>query len=124
MNVALAIDVGSSSLRAALVDTHGDLVPDTLTQVDVELTIAAGGLAQINTSDVCEELEQALDRTPAAGGAAEDATIVVVAMTTFWHSLVVLDGSGEPRPPVLTWADTRSEAEAAELRERLDAEAV
>jgi gluconokinase len=51
---------------------------------------------------------------------APDAPVRAVAISTFWHSVLGVDGSGEPTTPVLTWADRRAAGAAAELRERLD----
>lgn len=118
---ALAIDAGSSSVRAALYDHQGVLVPGSLSQIDVELTVSAGGVVEIDATMLRQAVERVIDITlqrPEASG------ISSVGMTTFWHSLVVLDRRGEPLTPVLTWADTRSEPEALMLRDRLDGHAV
>ena len=124
MQCALAIDVGSSSLRSALVDTNGDALPGSQAHVSIEFTVEEGGLAQLDPVWLRHAVENAIDRTLAAPGAAATAEIVVVGKSTFWHSLVALDSRGVPSTPVLTWADTRAEAEALELRELLDADAV
>lgn len=118
---ALAIDVGSSSVRAALYDRDGTLVPGSLAQIDTELTIVPGGVAEIEATELRQAAERVIDKAlehPAA------ASITCVGMTTFWHSLVVVGHDGEPLTPVLTWADTRSEPEALMLRELLDGHAV
>ncbi len=118
---ALAIDVGSSSVRAALYDRRGLLVPGSMSQLEVELTVIAGGVVESDPAMLREAVERAIDTTlqhPEAG------QVGVVGMTTFWHSLIVLDRQGAPLTPVLTWADTRSEPEALTLRDRLDGHAV
>jgi len=118
---ALAIDAGSSSVRSALYDEAGTLVVDSLAQIDVDLTVDAGGVVEIDAGMLRRAIEQAIDTTLQHANAGE---IGVVGMTTFWHSLVVLDGGGEPLTPVLTWADTRSEPESLVLRDRLDGDAI
>lgn len=123
MAYALAIDIGSSSLRAALIDAEGAVVPGTLAQYDVQLSGGDGGVAQIEAMSLRERVERAIDATLASSAAA-GREIVVVGMTTFWHSLVALSPDGVPSTPALSWADTRSEADALALRRRLDAEAV
>jgi len=120
---ALALDAGSSSVRAALYDEQGTPVPDTLCQVDTDLTMRHGGVAVIDAEAMRLALEQAIDGT-LSSGAAQGLEIAVVGMTTFWHSLVALDGQGRPLTPVLSWADTRSEPDANVLRERLDDDAI
>ncbi len=114
---ALAIDVGSSSVRAALYDQRGTLVPESLSQIDVDLTVGAGGVVEIDAGVLRVAVEHAIDTTLQHP---EAASIQTVGMTTFWHSLVVLDTQGTPLTPVLTWADTRSEPESLALRDRLD----
>jgi gluconokinase len=43
-----------------------------------------------------------------------------VAMSTFWHSILGLDGSGRPTTPILTWADRRAAESVPELLARID----
>jgi gluconokinase len=121
--LALALDAGSSSVRAALYDRDGALVPSSLAQVDIDLTVAPGGVVEIGAAEMRVAIEQVIDATLSHPRAAPGA-IAVVGMTTFWHSLVVLDGADQPLTPVLTWADTRSEPEADWLRATLDGAAV
>jgi gluconokinase len=123
MSHVLAIDIGSSSVRTALFDTRGSLLPDTLVQFDHDLTVVPGGIAQVDADRVRITVERAIDQTLQSRDA-RHLTIAVVGITTFWHSLVALDAQGKPLTPVFTWADTRSAAEADDLRQRLDANAV
>jgi gluconokinase len=61
-------------------------------------------------------LDQVSDR---AGSFAED--VVAGGISCFFHSIAGLDGAGRPVTPVLSWADSTSAAEAAGLREQIDA---
>ncbi|MBA2278370.1 MAG: carbohydrate kinase, partial [Chloroflexia bacterium] len=47
-----------------------------------------------------------------------------VALTSFWHSLLGLDGDGEPATPVFLWADKRSGPDVGALKEELDEHAI
>jgi gluconokinase len=123
MSHVLAIDIGSSSVRTALFDATGTLAADTLIQFDIDLTVGSGGIAQIDADRVRLSVERAIDQT-LQSPSAQRTTISAVGITTFWHSLVALDADGLPLTPILTWADTRSAAEADELRQQLDAYAV
>ncbi|MDQ3223389.1 MAG: FGGY family carbohydrate kinase, partial [Gemmatimonadota bacterium] len=96
---ALAIDAGSSSVRAALYDRQGTLVQGSLAQIDVELTVGAGGVVEIDAALLRRAVERAIDATLLHPAAAD---IDAVGVTTFWHSLVVLDRSSEPLTPVLS----------------------
>ena len=119
----LALDIGSSSARALLYDASGHAVSAVKAQRaytfttadDGEVSIDADMLVTVVTSIIDEALRQ-------AGPLAQQ--IAAVATDTFWHSLIVLDGSGHPLTPVLTWADTRADAAARELARELDATAI
>jgi len=50
--------------------------------------------------------------------------IVAAGVSCFFHSVSGLDRSGRPITPVLSWADTTSAADAASLREEVDAREV
>ena len=56
--------------------------------------------------------------------AADGREVTAVATSTFWHCLLGLDDRGRPITPVYSWADARSAPHAAELRERLDEQAI
>ena len=58
---ALAIDAGSSSVRAALYDREGSLVPGSLTQIDIELTVLGGGGVVAGPALARRAIEQAID---------------------------------------------------------------
>ncbi|HCG30179.1 MAG TPA: carbohydrate kinase [Chloroflexi bacterium] len=118
----LAVDIGSSSVRAALVDRDGVIAPGSLSQLAVELAVEPGGRSTITLERIRALTEQAIDRTLASPPARDG--IAAVGVSAFWHSLLVLDAAGRPLTDVLTWADTRSAADAADLATRLDAESV
>jgi gluconokinase len=102
----LALDVGSSSVRAQCFDERAEPL-DELKQEKY------GG------RDPDEILE--LVRTVIAG---RDEDADAVGTSCFGHSLLALDESGRPLTEILGWRDTRS-ADAAEwLRRRLDSAAV
>jgi gluconokinase len=101
MTHILALDIGSSSVRAQGFDERGDPV-DELRQ------------ERYDGSDPDEMV--ALVRAVLAG---RDEGVGAVGASCFGHSLIALDEHGSPLTPVLGWRDTRS-AEAAEwLRRRV-----
>jgi gluconokinase len=117
----LSVDVGSSSVRAALYDAAGDYIDGTETGLDYEFEHDAEGAAVANAEELFDLVVRSIDGTLSARG---DATVTAVAMSTFWHSLVGLDHSGKPTTPVITWADRRAADAAQRLRERLDEAAI
>ncbi|MGH3086142.1 MAG: gluconokinase [Rubrobacteraceae bacterium] len=116
MNI-LAIDIGSSSVRASFYDASGSPVPDTETQLGHGLAYTPEGGATIDPEELLELTARAIDRTLQKAGGLE---VIGVAMSTFWHSLLGLDESGDPTTPVFAWADRRAAEAARWLRESLD----
>jgi gluconokinase len=102
----LAVDVGSSSVRAQVFDERGEPA-DALRQA------AYGG-------DDPDEIV-ALVRDVVGG---RDATVDAVGASCFGHSLLALDAAGRPLTPVLGWRDNRAAGAAEELRRRVDPVAV
>jgi gluconokinase len=80
----LALDVGTSSVRAAVEGRE---------EVQTPYAIGAG---EVGADELAETCLEAMAR-------AGDAD--VVAISCFWHSLVALDDGGRPLTPVLTWSD-------------------
>ncbi|MGI9050008.1 MAG: gluconokinase [Rubrobacteraceae bacterium] len=119
----LSVDVGSSSVRAALHDGVGDHVPGTETKLDYELEYTADGGAVKDVEELLELVIRAVDRTLSQAGE-DTGRIRGVAFSTFWHAVLGLDRNGKPSTPVLTWADRRAAGTARELRESMDEQAV
>jgi gluconokinase len=119
----LAIDVGTSSVRAMLVDARGEAVPGTLTQYRYQLSTSAEGEATIDGDRLVELVARTIDGVLEAAGVIAQ-TIAAVATDTFWHSLIAVDAQGQPLLPLITWEDTRAHAAAAELRALLDERAI
>jgi gluconokinase len=113
----LSIDVGSSSVRAELYDGAGDNVEGTEVKLDYEFEYTADGGATQDADELFDLVVQAVDGALSAAG---DAEISGVAMSTFWHSVLGLDGAGRPTTPILTWADRRAADSVPELLEQVD----
>jgi gluconokinase len=104
----LAVDVGTSSLRAELYDEEARPVREVARlRYDPGPELDADRLVRAATS--------AID---AAG------TIDAVAYSCLWHSLVALDESGRPVTAVSTWLDRRATEDAVALARELDGAAV
>src|SRR5262245_51816398 len=118
----LALDVGSSSARAACFGADGEPVPGALGQVRYEMITSPDGAAELDSETVLAAVTQAIDACLA--GTTDATDIAAVSASVFWHSLLALDASGTPLTGVLTWADTRSAPDALALRRELDEPAV
>src|SRR5436190_11502451 len=119
----LALDVGTSSVRALLFDSSGTVVPNVLAQHTYALTISNEGEVSVNADMLVDLIAQCIDEVLTAAGPLT-AHIKAVATDTFWHSLLGVDASGLPLIPLLTWEDTRPGSAAAELRAQLDEDAI
>ncbi len=114
----LALDVGTSSVRAFVYDSQGDMIDGWGGRRTYAVTTTADGGVQIDAdrllSLLCECIDDALH---AAGDGAN--RITAVACDTFWHSLMGVGARGQALTPVYTWADTRSAQAAESLIARL-----
>ena len=121
--LVVALDIGSSSVRAALHDRRGRPLRGCSAQVPYAWDLAADGSVRLSPRTLLDLVGQVLDETATiAGSLGQD--VVVGGISCFFHSIVGLDEAGRPITPVLSWADTTSAAEASALRGRVDPERV
>jgi gluconokinase len=115
----LALDIGSSSVRAALYDENGSMVPRTMSKIERLLKTTQDGGSEI---DADEALKQAIAGVDDVLAKAEKVKgeITHAATSSFWHSLVGVDARGKPTTKVFGWADTRSREAVAILRKKLN----
>ncbi len=118
----LTLDVGTSSLRAMLFDETAAEVTGAETQIQHSVYVTPDGGAELDPAMLFENACRAIDATLAHLPAG--ATIAAVATSTLWHSVLGVDAGGTLVTPLYTWADTRAAGAAAELRRRLDQDAV
>jgi gluconokinase len=111
----LALDVGSSSVRACAYDERGREVGDAARR-SYEPRKGRDGAVELDA----DELVDACQAVLAEAGEGHDA----LGISCFMHSLLLLDASDRPLIPVLLWQDRRAAGQAEELAARLDAAAV
>jgi gluconokinase len=115
--VVIAVDVGSSSARAALFDARGEPLPGRFHQVPYELRVTPDGGVEHDPAVLRDAVATCLDAVHASP---ESAAVAGVGVTTFWHGLLGFDAHGRPATPISMWADTRSAGDADLLRGALD----
>jgi gluconokinase len=103
----LALDFGTSSARALVLDAEANPVPDALARHRVRLSVDDRGAAELSPRTYLDGVIQCLDELRDAGHL--DGVTDVVASTQ-WHSLLAVDDALEPISSLLTWADTRAAA--------------
>jgi gluconokinase len=110
----LSIDVGTSGVRAALFDDRGHEVPSAWVR-----RRRHPDFTELDPDSLVDEVIQAIDEllTYSFHSAAQ---IELIAISTFWHSLIGLDRVGRPTTQLYTWADTRAAQFAYDLRSQFD----
>lgn len=116
----LALDVGTSSVRAIGYDATGLPLPGADARAACEPITTPDGGAELDPEALVAAVVSTIDRCLAAAPEPPAA----VGASVFWHSLLALDAERRPLTRVITWADTRSAPAANGLRERLDANAI
>ncbi|HET9848664.1 MAG TPA: gluconokinase, partial [Candidatus Dormibacteraeota bacterium] len=111
----LALDLGTSSVRAVVYDTRGRMVEQTLCDLPYKVQTKEPGEVSSDPPALLKLIEQSIDQALKAARK-QKVTIVAAAASCYWHSLMGIDGQGKPTTELLTWADTRSAAEAEHLR--------
>lgn len=117
--LVLAVDVGSSSVRAGLFSTDGRSVKGTESRRSHGFVFSEGGRAESNADSLAAHVEACIDETLTALRS-NDSTVAAVSFSTFLHGMIGADRQGRALTPVLTWADTRSSDQAARLAVMMD----
>jgi gluconokinase len=112
----LALDVGSSSVRAWVYDETA--TPVAGAGAKRRYRLEPGGV--LDPDRLLRDALAVLHEVGREHAGSED----LVAASCFWHSLLAIDRSGRPLTPLLTWRDVRSAAYAEELAGQVDWTAV
>ena len=116
--MVIALDVGTSSARAAAYDDTGQRLPERFHSEAYEPTTTRDGGVEHDPARLLEAAATCVDAVMAGC----DEPVRAVGVATFWHGLCGFDGAHRPVTPIYMWADTRSTVEARRLRARVDAE--
>jgi gluconokinase len=114
--VVLAIDIGTSSVRSALLDGKGWVKRQSRASEKYRVRHSAERGAELDPRVLLRAARKCLSQTRRL----TKRPITAVAGSGFWHSLLGLDHDGQPLTPIFTWADARCAEDAARLREKLD----
>ena len=114
----LALDLGTSSVRALLFSGDGEPVPGLLARRATHLEIDDEGRAELDPDGMVAALGDCIDELVSRGGGLRGVTDV--AMSCAWHSVIAVDAARQPLTGALTWADTRAAGLVGELRGRTD----
>jgi len=119
----LALDIGTSSVRALLYDAGGNACADLRAQMQYRLTTSRAGEASVDADALVALVARTIDEVLSL--ATEHCReIGAVATSTFWHSLLPLDARGRPLLPLMTWEDRRPQQACLALRQQFDEAAI
>lgn len=104
--LALAIDIGSSSVRVLAYDAKGHAIPALSVQRRYEAATTSDGGAEFDAAQLLEYVLSCIDEACALLTA--DQSIIAVGTDTFATNLIGLDAESQPLTPVYMWNDTRS----------------
>lgn len=117
----IALDIGTSSVRAAFYDARGQSVTGTEARIVRKVFVAVEGEdGEASADALVEEAAQVLSQTIALASPGLRAQCRAVAVSCFWHTLVGINSEGRALTPVFGWADTRAAKEAEWLRANFD----
>lgn len=116
-DLVLAVDIGTSRVRAALFDEAAQQLEGSAVSVPTELVASGGGGAILNPGALLDSVNEVIALAARGVGPAR---IRAVGGSCMWHSILGVDASGQPTTPILTWADTRSVGDARMLRAEID----
>jgi gluconokinase len=116
----LALDIGTSSVRAAFYDGLAREIRGTGARIRRSFCTTADGGAEDDAEESVSVVARVIDAALARAPKPITADTKGVAVSCFWHSLVGVGEDGRALTPVLGWADTRASAAAGELRRLLD----
>lgn len=119
----LALDIGTSSVRAALYNHAGNVLPRTMVKNERTLTATDEGGAEIDADEAFEQVVAAIDDVLHKAERVKG-DIGYVASCSFWHSLVGIAANGRPTTKAYGWADTQSRDHVETLRKKFDETAV
>jgi gluconokinase len=116
--VVLALDIGTSGVRAGLFDGRGNEIEGSRVSLANEFSELAAGV-DVNANALIEFAIRAID-VAVARAESLVSRIDYVAPACFWHSLVGIDETGRAVTPMLGWADTRAMDAVKTLRAKFD----
>ena len=110
MTKVLAIDIGTSSVRTAVLDQRGRRWRDSTARRAVTLETDVTGRAEIAPNKLLGALRTCLNETHRWLDE-HDQMVAAVGVACFWHSALGVDAANRPVTPIITWADSRAAGE-------------
>jgi gluconokinase len=113
----LALDLGTSSVRAVVYDTAGAMIGSSLCDLPYKVRTREAGEVSSDAQALVRLIGKAIDGALLASRK-HQVSLLAVATSCYWHSLLGIDAHGRPSTELLTWADTRSAAQTRQFRDK------
>ncbi len=118
----LAVDIGSSAVKAGIYDARANALPQTLVSIPHRQRTALDGTHEEDAPDILKATESAIDLALEAGAdLAEE--IVAVGFDAMASTILGIDDRMQPVTPAYTYADTRTASDVEALRLQIDVDA-
>jgi len=115
----LAVDIGSSSVKAGLFDARARSIPGVEATIPHAQIVASDGTSEEDADQIRVATETAIDSVlDKAGGFLDE--IIGVGFDCMSSTVLGVDADGNAITPVYTYADTRSAADVDRLRDELN----
>ncbi len=118
--IVLALDLGTSSVRAMLFDAHGRALPEAEAQNAYSQTMSADGGVETDAEELLARTVDAIRQLLQKTDADTQSRLAGVGVSCFWHSLVGVGPDDRALTPLFSWADSRASASADTLKTELD----
>ena len=118
----LAVDIGSSAVKAGLYDAEARALQHTQTSIPHQQRTAADGTHEEDADTIQHATEAAIDRALQLAGDAAD-HIAAVGFDVMASTILGVDDRHNPVTPVYTYADTRSAQDVNHLQSAIDIDA-
>ena len=107
------LDIGTSSVRAALYDESAEPVAGSAARIAYQARMDATGGAELDARRLAAQCRSVLARALRALGPRD--RVSAVGTSCFWHAVLGLDAAHRPATAIWLWSDQRSWRQAQEL---------
>ena len=115
----LAIDIGSSAIRAGIYDSRASLVDGSSVTIRHEQVVRSDGASTEHPLELATLVESAIDQVLAQHN--DHCKILAgVGIASMASTILGVDAAGNPVTPIYTYADSRSSDDVVSLRQSID----
>ncbi len=116
METILAFDLGTTALKCALHDLHGNVLSKA--SVEYDLITPDADSVEVEVETYWQAFKSGLGRVVKHSGV-EPASIKAMGVSAQGETLILVDKDGRPLRRAIVWLDNRAQQEANELGEKL-----